>query len=179
MFKTIVLPIIVVLASLLIFAATRPDTFLIQRGVSIKAPPEKVFAILSDFHRWEAWSPWEKLDPALKRTYSGTPSGTGTIYAWEGNSKVGAGRMEIVEALPPSVIIIKLDFLRPFEGHNIAEFTLQGQGDFTYVSWVMHGPSPYISKLIGIFMSMDSMVGKDFEAGLANLKNVAEKQTAL
>lgn len=178
MFKTIVLPIAVVLAALLIYAATRPDTFLIQRGVSIKAPPEKVFAIVSDFHRWEAWSPWEKLDPALKRTYSGTQSGTGAIYAWDGNSKVGAGRMEIVEALPSSLIIIKLDFLRPFEGHNIAEFTLQGQGDSTYVSWVMHGPSPYISKLIGIFMSMDSMIGKDFATGLANLKAVAEKQTA-
>lgn len=178
MFKTIVLPIAVVLAALLIYAATRPDTFLIQRGMNIKAPPEKVFAILGDFHRWEAWSPWEKLDPALKRTYSGTPSGTGAIYAWEGNSKVGAGRMEIVEALPPSVIIIKLDFLRPFEGHNIAEFTLQGQGDFTYVTWVMHGPSPYISKLIGIFMSMDKMIGKDFETGLANLKTLAEKPAA-
>ena len=178
MFKTIVLPIAVVLAALLIYAATRPDTFLIQRGMNIKAPPEKVFAILGDFHRWEAWSPWEKLDPALKRTYSGTPSGTGAIYAWEGNSKVGAGRMEIVEALPPSVIIIKLDFLRPFEGHNIAEFTLQGQGDFTYVSWVMHGPRSYISKLIGIFMSMDKMIGKDFETGLANLKTLAEKSAA-
>ena len=178
MFKTIVLPIVVVLAALLIYAATRPDTFLVQRGVNIKAPPEKVFAILGDFHRWEVWSPWEKLDPALKRTYSGTPSGTGAIYAWEGNSKVGAGRMEIVEALPPSVIIIKLDFLRPFEGHNIAEFTLQGQGDFTYVSWVMHGPRPYISKLIGIFMSMDKMIGKDFETGLANLKTLSEKPAA-
>ena len=178
MFKTIVLPIVVVLAALLIYAATRPDTFLVQRGASIKAPPEKVFAILSDFHRWEAWSPWEKLDPALKRTYSGAASGTGATYAWEGNSKVGAGRMEIIEALPPNTIIIKLDFMRPFEGHNIAEFSLQGQGDSTYVSWVMHGPSPYISKLIGIFMSMDKMIGKDFETGLANLKTLSEKPAA-
>ena len=178
MLKTIVLPIVVVIAALLIYAATRPDTFLVQRGTSIKAPPEKVFAVLSDFHRWEGWSPWEKLDPALKRTYSGAANGTGAIYAWEGNSKVGAGRMEIVEALPATAIIIKLDFLKPFEAHNIAEFSLQGQGDSTYVTWVMHGPSPYISKLIGIFMSMDKMIGKDFETGLANLKTLAEKPAA-
>ncbi len=178
MLKIIVLPIVVVIAALLIFAATRPNTFLVQRGISIKSPPEKVFALISDFHRWEDWSPWEKLDPALKRTYSGTTSGTGAIYAWDGNSKVGAGRMEIVEALPPNTIIIKLDFLKPFEGHNIAEFSIQGQGGSTYVSWVMHGPSPYISKLMGIFVSMDSMIGKDFETGLVNLKAIAEKQPA-
>jgi uncharacterized protein YndB with AHSA1/START domain len=178
MLKTTALIIAATLVAILIYAASRPDTFLVQRGVSIKAPPEKIFALLSDFHRWQDWSPWEKLDPALKRSYSGTPSGTGTVYAWEGNNKVGAGRMEIMEALPPSTVIIKLDFVRPFEGHNIAEFTLQGQGGTTYVSWVMHGPSPYISKLIGIFVNMDSMIGKDFETGLANLKAIAEKPAA-
>jgi len=175
MLKNIALGIAVLLVAILIYATTRPSSFLIQRGISIKAPPEKVFAALNDFHRWQEWSPWEKLDPALKRSYSGQPSGTGAVYAWEGDRKVGAGRMEIVQATPSNLIVIKLDFLKPFEAHNIAEFTLQSEGNITYVSWVMHGPSPYISKLIGIFMSMDIMVGKDFETGLANLKALAEK----
>ena len=175
MLKNMAIGIAVLLVAILVYATTRPGSFLVQRGISIKAPPEKVYAILGDFHRWQEWSPWERLDPALKRTYSGQPSGTGAVYAWEGNNKVGAGRMEIMQAAPSNLLLIKLDFLKPFEAHNIAEFTLQSEGGITYVSWVMHGPSPYISKLIGIFMSMDSMVGKDFEAGLANLKSVAEK----
>lgn len=178
MFKTIAIVVVVVIAGVLAFAATRPDAFRVERSVSIKAGPDKIFPYLDDFNRWAAWSPWEKLDPSMKRSFSGAASGKGAAYAWEGNSKVGAGRMEIVEALSPTVITIKLDFLRPFESHNIAEFSLQSQGDSTYVSWVMHGPSPYISKLIGIFMSMDKMIGKDFETGLANLKTLSEKPAA-
>ena len=111
----------------------------------------------------------------MKRTHSGAASGKGAVYEWEGNSKVGKGRMEIVDTSPPSKVTVKLDFLKPFEGHNVAEFTLEPKGDSTNVTWAMHGPAPYISKLMAVFVSMDSMVGKDFEAGLANMKAAAEK----
>jgi uncharacterized protein YndB with AHSA1/START domain len=175
MFKTIAIVVVVLLAALLVFAATRPDTFRVQRALGIKAPPERILPLITDFHRWNSWSPWEKLDPAMKRTHSGAASGKGAVYEWEGSGKVGAGRMEITESSPPSKVIIKLDFIKPFEGHNITEFTLQAQGDSTKLTWAMHGPNPYIAKLMLIFFSMDSMVGKDFEAGLAGMKAIAEK----
>ena len=165
----------VVLAGILIFAATKPDIFRVQRSTSINAPPEKIFPLINEFDRWGTWSPYEKRDPAMKRSRSGPSSGKGAVYGWEGNSQIGTGRMEIMEALPPSKIVIKLDFFKPFEAHNIAEFTLEGKGDTTSVTWAMHGPANYISKLMGVFINMDSMIGTDFEAGLANLKTVAEK----
>ena len=176
MIKKIAIAVVVLLAALLIYAATQPDTFRIQRATSIKAPPEKIFAVLNDFMRWEAWSPWEKKDLAMKRTFSAVTSGKGAVYAWEGNSDVGQGRMEIAESVAPSKVAIKLDFVKPFETHNMVEFTLEPKGDSTNVTWAMQGPMPYISKLITVFVNMDSMVGKDFEAGLANLKAVAENQ---
>jgi carbon monoxide dehydrogenase subunit G len=114
------------------------------------------------------------MDPEMKRTYSGVASGKGAVYAWQGNSKVGEGRMEISDTSPPSKVTIKLDFVKPFEAHNIAEFTLEPKGDSTSVTWTMHGPSPYMAKVMGVFVSMDKMIGKDFETGLANLKTVAE-----
>ena len=175
MFKTIAIVIVVALASLLIYAATRPETFSIQRSVRIKATPAKIYALISDFPSWPTWSPWEKLDPDMKRTLTGAATGKGSIYEWTGSSKVGAGRMEITDTLPASKVVIKLDFIKPFEGHNITEFTLAPQGDSTEVNWVMTGPSPYISKLMGVFVNMDQMIGKDFEAGLANMKAAAEK----
>ncbi len=175
MFKTIALIIAAAIAVVLIYAATRPDTFRVERAVSIKAPPEKIFPLIDDFHNWGQWSPWEKLDPAMKRTHSGAGSGKGAAYAWDGNSDVGAGRMEITDETAPAKLAIQLDFVRPFEGHNVAEFTLQSQGDATNVTWAMHGPSPYIAKVIGIFCSIDRMIGKDFETGLTNMKAVAEK----
>jgi uncharacterized protein YndB with AHSA1/START domain len=158
----------------LVLAAMRPDTFTVERKAVIKAPPDRIFPLIADFHNWTSWSPWEKIDPALKRTYSGAPSGKGAAYAWEGNSKVGSGAMEITEAIPPVRIVIKLDFLKPFEAHNVAEFTLAPSGDSTRVTWVMHGPAPFVSKLMQVFMSMDRMIGKDFDAGLANMKAAAE-----
>ena len=167
--------LVVVVAVLLVYAATRPDTFRIERSAVIKAPPEKLFALINDLHQWTAWSPWEKIDPALKRSYSGAPSGKGAAYAWEGNSKVGSGRMEILESVPASRIAIKLDFLKPFEAHNMAEFTLAPAGGATTVTWAMYGPSPYISKVMGIVFNMDKMVGAQFEQGLANLKANTEK----
>jgi uncharacterized protein YndB with AHSA1/START domain len=175
MIKTITLVVVLLIAALLIYAATRPDSFRIQRSTTIKAPPEKIFPLINDFEGWRAWSPWENLDPALKRSYSGPKSGKGAVYAWEGNNDVGHGRMEIDESSAPSRIVIKLDFLKPFEAHNIAEYTLAKQGDATNVTWAMHGPSPYLAKLLGVFCSMDSMVGSKFEEGLANLKALAEK----
>jgi uncharacterized protein YndB with AHSA1/START domain len=175
MLKTLAIVIGLAILGILAFAATRPDTFSVQRTATINAPADKVFALINDFHRWGEWSPWEKLDPELKRTFSGAPAGVGTIYEWTGNSKVGAGRMEILKTAPAAKLDIKLDFIKPFEGHNIAEFTLTPKGDATEVLWVMHGPAPFVSKLMGVFVSMDSMIGKDFEAGLSNMKTAAEK----
>jgi hypothetical protein len=174
MFKIIAIVVVVVVAAVLGFAMTKPDSFDVQRTASIKAPPEKIFPLINDFHSWGSWSPWEKLDPAMKRTHSGAESGKGAVYEWDGNRNVGKGRMEITEA-SPSKVTIKLDFLKPIEGHNIAEFTLEPQGDSTSVTWAMRGPAPFISKVIQVFMSMDSMIGKEFDTGLANLKSIAEK----
>ncbi|MBL8297310.1 MAG: SRPBCC family protein [Rhodanobacteraceae bacterium] len=174
MLKTIALILVAIIACVLIAAALQPDSFRVERSIRIKAPPEKIFAFIDDFHRWAAWSPWEKLDSAMKRDYSGAASGQGAVYAWEGNSKVGQGRMQIVESSPHSVIRIQLDFLKPFEAHNTAEFRLQAEADGTEVRWAMHGPQPYLSKLMGLVFNMDKLIGKDFETGLANLKSVAE-----
>jgi uncharacterized protein YndB with AHSA1/START domain len=175
MFKTIAIIVVALIAALLLFAATKPDTFRVERSASIKAPPEKVFALLNDFQRWDAWSPWEKKDPAMKRTFSVVTSGKGAQYAWEGNREVGQGRMEIAESVPPSKVAIKLDFAKPFEAHNLVEFTLDPKGDVTNITWAMQGDTPYFVKIIHVFLNMDSIVGKDFETGLANLKTVAEK----
>ena len=175
MIKTILIVIVVLIVGVLAFATTKPDTFTVQRSTTIKAPPERIFAVVNDFRRWPDWSPWEKLDPAMKRTLGGAESGKGATYAWEGNSKAGAGRMEIVESTPASKVGMQLDFIKPFEGHNIAEFTLTPQGDSTQVNWAMRGPTPFISKLMQVFVSLDTMIGKDFDEGLANLKRLTEK----
>ncbi len=174
MLQTILIAVAVVVVGILAYAASRPDTFRLQRSTTITAAAEKVFPMIADFHEWIRWSPWEDRDPALKRTYSGPSSGTGAVYAWEGNKNVGVGRMEIMETTMPSRVAIKLDFLKPFEVHNIAEFTLEPAGGGTRVTWAMHGPSPFMMKLMGVFTSMDKMVGKDFEAGLAKMKAAAE-----
>jgi carbon monoxide dehydrogenase subunit G len=166
---------VVLLAALFIYAATKPDVFRVQRAASIKAPPEKIFPFVNDLHRFGAWSPYEKKDPAMKRTFSGPESGSGAVYEWDGDKNVGQGRMEISETSPPSRVTIRLDFLRPFEAHNMVEFTLVPKGDATDVTWAMQGPVPYVAKIMHVFFDMDSMVGKDFEAGLANLKSITEK----
>jgi len=175
MFKMIATVVVVLIAAVLGLAATKPDTFRVERSATIKAPPEKVYLLLNDFHQWAQWSPWERLDPAMQRSHGGAPSGIGATYAWEGNKKVGKGRMEIIDSVAPSKVTIKLDFLAPFEAHNTAEFLLKTQGDATTVTWAMTGPHMYLGKVMSVFASMDSMVGKDFESGLANLKAVAEK----
>lgn len=166
--------IAILIAVLLIYAATKPDAFRVERGATMQAPAEKVFPLINDFRNWPGWSPWEKLEPAMAKTLSGAASGQGAIYEWEGK-KVGQGRMEIMESVPSSKVLIKLDFLKPFEAHNTAEFTLTGQGDTTNVTWAMYGAQPFMLKVMTVFMSMDKMVGKDFEAGLLAMKTIAEK----
>jgi uncharacterized protein YndB with AHSA1/START domain len=175
MFKSLAIAIVFVITCILGFAATKPDTFRVERATRVKAPPEKVFALINDFKAWTAWSPWEKKDPAMKRIYGATTSGKGAQYSWDGNSGVGQGSMEITESIPASKIALKLDFVKPFEGHNTVEFTLESKDGGTNVTWTMQGPSPFISKIMQVFVSMDRMVGKDFEAGLANLKAAVEK----
>ncbi len=178
MFETIIIIAVVlaiIIAAVLILAATKPDSFRIERTAIVNAPAEKIFPLIADFHQWLNWSPWEGRDPALKRTYSGAEHGKGAVYAWEGNKNVGSGRMEILEATTSSKIVIKLDFLKPFEAHNTAEFTMLPQGAATNVVWVMHGPAPFMSKVMQVFMSFDNMIGKDFEAGLAKLKTISER----
>ena len=165
----------IAVAILLILAATKPDTFTVQRATTVKAPPERIFPLINDFHQWGTWSPYETKDPAMKRTFSGAANGNGAVYAWQGNKNVGSGRMEILDSSVPSKIVIKLDFLAPFEGHNTAEFTMLPQGDVTNVTWLMHGPVPFMAKIMHVLMNIDRMVGKDFEIGLANLKRLTEK----
>lgn len=175
MIKIILAVIALLITGVLIFAATKPDVFRVERKVKIQAPPEKVFALINDFRQWGPWSPWEKKDPAMKRTFGTTTAGKGATYAWEGNKDVGRGSMEIVDSVMPSRIRLKLDFIQPFEAHNVVTFTLTPQGNITEVSWAMEGPVPYFAKIIHVFINMDTMVGKDFEAGLANLKALTEK----
>ncbi|MGB8605262.1 SRPBCC family protein [Bradyrhizobium sp.] len=165
----------IAIAIVLILAATKPNTFSVLRATTVKAPPEKIFSLINDFHQWGTWSPYENKDPAMKRSYSGAASGKGAIYGWDGNKNVGSGRMEILDTSVPAKIVIKLDFFKPFEGHNTAEFTMLPQGDATNVTWAMYGPAPFMSKVMQVFMNMDNMIGKDFEIGLANLKSLTEK----
>jgi hypothetical protein len=164
----------VVVAGVLIYAATKPDSFRVERSIAIKAPSERILAQIGDLHGWAAWSPYEKKDPDMKRTFSGAKTGRGAVYEWDGNKNVGQGRMEILESTP-SKVTIKLDFLKPFEAHNTAEFTAVPQGDATSVTWAMYGPSPYFAKVMQTVISMDRMIGTDFEAGLQGLKAVVEK----
>ena len=177
MLKTIliILAVIVVAAiALVVFASTKPDTFHVERSATIAAPPEKIVPLINDFHQWQAWSPYEKLDPGMSRSIGGSPSGQGATYAWDGSGKAGAGRMEILESSAEK-IVIKLDFSKPFEAHNIATFTLSPAASGTTVTWAMDGPAPLIAKVMGVFFSMDEMIGKDFAEGLDNLKGIAEK----
>lgn len=175
MIKLVLMVLAALLAGLLIYAFLQPDSFRVERSALVKAPPEKIFALVNDFHAWEAWSPWEKIDPTIKRTYGGASAGKGAIYEWSGNKDIGQGRMEIVESAPPAKVLLKLDFVTPFEAHNMVEFLLETQGDSTRVTQAMYGPSPFISKLMGLFFNMDKMVGDKYDEGLASIKAIAEK----
>ena len=162
------------LVIVLILAALQPDNFRMERKTMVKADSGRVFPCINDFHNWAAWSPFEKIDPNMKKTFSGAGSGKGAVYEWNGNNKAGTGRMEIVESTP-NRITIKLDFLKPFEGHNTSEFTMSPKGDSTEVTWAMFGHSQFTARIMHVFVSMDKLMGKEFESGLADLKAVAEK----
>jgi len=172
MIRRLLIVLLVAVLGLLGYAALQPDRFRVERSTVIAAPPAAVYAQIDDFNAWARWSPWEKRDPAMQRTLGGAARGVGATYAWKGNDQVGAGRMTITEAAPAQRLVIRLEFLEPFAATNTAEFALQPQADGTKVTWAMHGPSPFLSKLMQVFVSMDAMVGKDFETGLANLKSV-------
>jgi uncharacterized protein YndB with AHSA1/START domain len=166
--------ILTAIVLILVYAWFRPKTFRVERSTVINAPAEKVYRHLADFRNWQAWSPWEGLDPELKRTFAGPAEGVGAAYAWEGNKKVGAGRMELTKADPKSGISLNLDFLRPFKASNITDITFTPEGDGTRVKWAMYGPHPFMMRLMSVVFSMDKMVGKDFEKGLAQLKSLSE-----
>jgi len=178
MILKIILFIFIIIAIIIIYATTKPDNFRIERRISINAAPEAIFPLINNFHQWMLWSPWEKLDPALERQYSGATEGIGAIYEWKGNKNVGSGRMQIVKSDFPSNIYINLDFFEPFEAKNNAEFTLVSHDQKTEVIWVMSGKNLFISKLMSVFCNMDKMIGKNFEEGLLNLKTNIEKTSA-
>ncbi|MGE8491278.1 MAG: SRPBCC family protein, partial [Paraburkholderia nemoris] len=169
MLKVILITVVAAVGLLLIYAATRPDNFRIERSVRIEAPPERVYGLIDDLHQFNRWNPFLRKDPAAQGTYSGTPSGKGARYAWQGE-KVGVGQMEIVDTAAPANVTMNLDFIKPFEAHNMADFTLKPEAGATQVTWAMYGPAPFLWKLMQVFVSMDRMVGKDFEDGLSNLK---------
>ncbi len=178
MITNVLLVMAAAVAGLLVFAAMRPDTFRVERHITINRSPADIFPLLEDFHAWTRWSPWEDLDPSLRRAYKGPERGMGAIYEWEGNSKAGKGHMEITRSESPTHLTIDLSFLRPFKAENAAAFDLEPQGAATEVSWAIYGPLPFPSKLMSLFVSMDKLLGKDFEKGLTRLKAEAEASPA-
>lgn len=151
------------------------STYVVERKATMAAPAGRVFAALADFHRWPDWSPWEDLDPEMTRTYSGAATGVGAVYEWDGNRKAGKGRMEITDARDPDGLTIKLDFIKPFKARNTTSFALSGDGAGTEVTWTMTGAKTLMTKIMGIFKSMDAMIGPDFEKGLAQLEAAVER----
>ena len=168
----IVMPIVVVVFAGIV--ALQPSEFRIARTANMRAPAPAVFAQVNDFHKWEAWNPWGKLDPAMKQTYQSAPAGTGAVYTWTGNKEVGEGRMTIIESRPSDLIRINLEFFKPFAATNLAEFTFRPAGDQTAVTWSMTGKNNFMAKAIHLFMNMDKMIGAQFEQGLAQMKSVVE-----
>lgn len=174
MLYPILIALAVIVAVFLVFVATRPSDFRITRSAGISAPPSAVFARVNDLHRFQEWSPWIEMDPAARTSYEGPPAGTGAIFHWAGNNKVGEGRMTIVESRPGELVQFKLDFLKPFPSTSTAEFTFRPEGNGTQVTWSMFGRHSFIPKAFCCFMNMDKMVGGQFEKGLAKLKLLAE-----
>lgn len=173
--QILIICLIALILLLLIVASRRPSTFTIERSIQINAPAETIFPFINDFRLWAAWSPWEQIDPNMERTYNGAESGVGAKYAWLGNKKIGQGNMNILESNPPSFVKIDLQFLKPFQANNVAKFKLKDDGGITVVVWTMSGPCPLISKLMGLFMDMDKMIGTQFELGLHTLKKITEQ----
>lgn len=172
------LPVLVALAlvAILLFViiAGQPGEFVVTRSGKMAAPPEKVFAHVNELKKWDDWSPWAKLDPDAKNTFAGPASGAGAAMTWSGNNKVGEGTMTITESAPSSLIQLRLEFLRPFKATNSVEFTFDGRGPQTLVTWSMFGKNNLFSRIFGLFVNCEQMCGKDFEKGLASLKAVAE-----
>jgi uncharacterized protein YndB with AHSA1/START domain len=165
----------VLIGAVLAFAATRPDIFLIERSLSIKAPPEKIFALINNFHDWARWAPQDTEDPSMKRTFSGPESGTGAISDWNSTGSAGRGRMLITESVAPNRISVNVDWVKPFEAHNVNVFSVEPAGASTRATWTMRGTNVYMLKVMSVFMNMDRMMGKHFESGLENLKRAAEQ----
>lgn len=164
----------VALLLLLAYAAARPDEFRVERQARIAAPADKVWPLISELRAFNRWNPYERKDPLIKSAYSGAAQGVGSRYDWD-SRKVGSGSLEITAQKPGRAVQMKLDFVKPFEAHNLAEFTLQPTPDgATEVRWAMSGPANFMSKLMGVFIDMDKMVGRDFEDGLQNLRQLAE-----
>ncbi len=174
MLKKVLQVVGAVIVALVCVIATQPGAYQVTRTASIAAPPEAVFNLINDFHQWEGWSPWAKLDPNMKTTYSGPSSGIGAKYAWLGDDKVGEGRMTILSSEPASAVKINLEFIKPFESDSITTFTLSPDGAGTRVEWKMEGQSNFLTKAFTLFSSMDSAVGPDFERGLSQMKQLAE-----
>jgi hypothetical protein len=175
MLKKILIGLAVIIALFLIIVATRPDNVHVERSGNMTAPPEAVFPLINDFHHWAEWSPWDKLDPAMKRDFEGGP-GMGAKYHWVGNDKVGEGRMTITESHPSDKVAIKLDFIKPFESNNTTTFAITPAASGSKVVWGMDMPQSFMAKMFGMFMNMDEMVGKDFETGLANLNTASQSE---
>lgn len=178
MVKKILIGLLVIVAGFLILVAFQPRNFRVTRSTTIAASPAEVFAQVNDFHLWEAWSPWAKLDPASTATFEGPVAGTGAVFKWSGNDQVGAGVMTITESRPAELVKIKLDFIKPFEATNITEFSFKPEGSNTQITWTMSGENNFLSKAFCMFMDMDKMVGGDFEKGLASMKAVVESPKA-
>ena len=175
MLEIILISLAVIVIVFVVIVAVQPSEFFIARSAAVSAPPAAVFAQVNDFHKWEAWNPWGKIDPAMKQTYEGAPAGTGAIYTWAGNKKeVGEGRMTIIESRPSDLIRVKLEFMKPFRATNIALFTIKPEGKQTMVTWNMTGQNNFMAKAIHLFMNMDKMIGGQFEKGLADMKSVVE-----
>jgi uncharacterized protein YndB with AHSA1/START domain len=165
----------VIIAGVLLFAATKPDIIRIQRSITINAPQAKIFPLIDDFHNWSNWAPQDTEDPTIQRTFSGPASGEGAVSDWSGSGNTGKGRMTITKSVPPDNILVMVDWTKPFQAHNLNEFVLEPQGEATKVTWTMNGTNVYMMKVMGVFVNMDRFMGKHFEIGLANLKIVAER----
>jgi uncharacterized protein YndB with AHSA1/START domain len=176
MLKTVGIILLLLLGALLLMASRQPDAFAIERSVVVSAPAEVIYPKIADLHQWSAWSPYEKLDPQMKKVFNGTPGAAGASYYWSGNAKAGEGTMTVRELMPPSKITMQRDILKPIEEHNVVEFNLEPTDGGTRVTWAMRGANSYLSKIVGVFMNMDTMIGKEFEDGLASLKTAVETQ---
>ena len=166
--------IVVGVAICCVVVALQPAHYRVERSAMMNAPAPIVFNQVNDFHKWDAWSPWAKLDPAAKATFGGPPAGPGAVFTWAGNDKIGEGRMTLTESHPTDLVKVKVEFVKPFEGTNTTEFTFKPQGDQTAVTWSMAGHNNFVAKALCLFMNMDRMIGRDMENGLAQLKSVVE-----